>query len=81
MPSKYPGPKAGGYTLQVSLNSTFTQLVYTGKPKTISFIPTAYLPRSQDSLYWRVRTNGINGPALGQTPAVSVPAIHQASRY
>jgi predicted outer membrane repeat protein len=68
MPEGYPGPAATGYTLVVSKNDIFTQIVHTGTIKTTntSYVPTADLPRNRGSLnplYWRVRANGKNGPS------------------
>jgi hypothetical protein len=59
----YPPPEPTGYTVQVSKNSTFTLIVHTGTAATMSYIPTADLPRNLTLLYWRVRANGANGPS------------------
>jgi beta-lactamase superfamily II metal-dependent hydrolase len=61
---------ASGYTIQVSRNNTFTQLVInatvTGGTNSqytpiISFAVNA-------TFYWRVKANGLNGPSLWSTP-------------
>ncbi|HEY5158268.1 MAG TPA: hypothetical protein VII93_09945, partial [Anaerolineales bacterium] len=58
----YPLPAATGYTLQVSKNNTFTQVVYTGAATSMSHIPSADLPGNL-TLYWRVLADGANGPS------------------
>ncbi len=56
---------ATGYTIQISRNSTFTQIVRTGNPVGSSYIPTSDLPKYAGTpLYWRVLTRGANGPSL-----------------
>ncbi|MGA2503338.1 MAG: hypothetical protein ABSG01_04535 [Anaerolineales bacterium] len=62
MPTLYPSPAATSYTVQVSKNTAFTLIVHTGPSTTLSYIPTADLPRNL-TLYWRVRANGLNGPS------------------
>jgi hypothetical protein len=59
----YPLPLPTNYTVQVSRNSSFTQLVATGTATHISFTPASDLPRSL-TLFWRVRANGVNGPSV-----------------
>jgi hypothetical protein len=58
----YPLPLPTNYTVQVSKNSSFTQVVATGTAAHISYTPTSDLPRSL-TLFWRVRANGVNGPS------------------
>ncbi len=55
---------ATGYTLQVSSSGAFTTLVatYTTTMGASSYTPTADLP-ADTTLYWRVKTNGANGPS------------------
>jgi hypothetical protein len=54
---------ATGYTIQVSINSSFTALVVNVNitTATSNYTPPANLPLG--SLYWRVRANAINGPS------------------
>jgi hypothetical protein len=65
-------PGAAGYTIQVSRNETFTLIVVNANtPGSVStFTPLANLP-ANIPLFWRVRTNGPNGPSLWSTPAWS----------
>ena len=56
------GPGAVTYTIQISKNNTFTQIVQTGNPVTSSYVPTADLPKNLP-LFWRVQTKGANGPS------------------
>jgi large repetitive protein len=58
-----PAPAPTGYTLQVSKNTLFSQIIHTGTVKGMSYIPLASLP-ARSTLYWRVRANGSNGPSL-----------------
>ena len=45
------GPGAiTGYTIQISKNNIFTQIVHTGNPVTSSYVPTADLPKNLPSL-------------------------------
>jgi hypothetical protein len=53
---------ASGYTLQVSRNDTFTQLVLNKMVTSSTYTPTVNLPANV-TLYWRVRANGVNGPS------------------
>ena len=81
----YPGTPATGYTVQVSRNSSFTQVVATGTATSMSYTPTSDLPRSL-TLFWHVRANGANGPSAWSdfgtyttgnppsTPSLSAPA-------
>jgi hypothetical protein len=58
----YPTPPAAtSYTIQVSKNNTFTQVVHTGTSTLMSYVPTADMPRNL-TLYWHVRASGLNGP-------------------
>jgi hypothetical protein len=59
----YPLPIPTNYTVQVSRNSSFTQLVATGTATHISYTLTSDLPRNL-TLYWHVRANGANGPSV-----------------
>jgi hypothetical protein len=54
---------ATGYTIQISKNTAFTQIVHTGNPVTSFYTPTVDLPRNTP-LYWRVLSKGANGPSL-----------------
>lgn len=54
---------ASSYTIQVSRNPDFTQLVVNKTVATSTYTPTANLPLNIP-LYWRVRANGTNGPSL-----------------
>ncbi len=56
-------PNASNYTLQVSKNSTFTQIVLTKTVTPSTYTPTVNLPAGVP-LYWRVRANGTFGPSL-----------------
>jgi len=60
---------ATGYTVQVSSSDTFTTLVatYTTTMGASSYTPTADLP-ADTTLYWRVKTNGANGPSAYSAP-------------
>jgi M6 family metalloprotease-like protein len=64
---------ASGYTLQISKNGTFTQLLstvnITGAANSQS-TSTVNLP-TNIPLYWRVRANGVNGPSLWSSPVWS----------
>ncbi|MBI5951678.1 MAG: IPT/TIG domain-containing protein [Chloroflexi bacterium] len=57
----YPLPAVTSYTVQISRNSTFTQIVQTGSSKIMSYVPAKDLPRGL-TLFWHVRANGVNGP-------------------
>jgi len=82
------GPSAiTGYTVQISKNNIFTQVVHTGNPVTSNYISIADLPKNL-TLYWRVQTKGANGPSAWSevrsfnsansptTPALSLPAAN-----
>ncbi len=57
------GPESiSGYTIQISKNNTFTQVVHTGNPVISFYTPTVDLPKNA-TLYWRVLTKGANGPS------------------
>ncbi len=60
-------PGATGYTLQVSKNDTFTQLVLNKTVTTNTYTPTTALPTNLP-LFWRVKANGTNGPSLWSSP-------------
>ena len=77
----YPLPNATSYSVQISKNSSFTQVVATGTATSISYTPTSDLPRNL-TLFWHVRANGVNGPgawsgygsfSTGNPP--SIPAL------
>jgi hypothetical protein len=57
----YPLPLPTNYTVQVSRNSSFTQVILTGTATSKNYTPSADLPPNL-SLYWHVRANGANGP-------------------
>ncbi|MFZ5903155.1 MAG: hypothetical protein ACOYZ8_06370, partial [Chloroflexota bacterium] len=65
-----PVAGATGYTIQVSKNDTFTQLVLNKNAATNSYTPTAALP-ANIPLFWRVKANGANGPSLWSDPVWS----------
>ncbi|MFZ5902859.1 MAG: M4 family metallopeptidase [Chloroflexota bacterium] len=65
-----PVAGATGYTIQVSKNDTFTQLVLNKTAATNSYTPTAALP-ANIPLFWRVKANGANGPSLWSDPTWS----------
>jgi hypothetical protein len=79
------GSGAVTYTIQISKNNTFTQIVYTGNLVTSNYIPTTDLPKNLP-IFWRVQTKGANGPSAWSevrsffsanpptTPALSLPA-------
>ena len=80
------GPEAIlGYTIQISKNNLFTQVVHTGNPVLSNYMPTVDLPKGM-TLYWRVQTKGANGPSAwssirsftsansSSTPVLSLPA-------
>ncbi len=54
---------AASYTIQIAKNNTFTLLARSGNVITSTYTPPLNLPASQ-TLYWRVRSNGRNGPSL-----------------
>ena len=58
-------PDAGvtGYTIQISKNDTFTQVVHTGNPVESTYIPTVDLPRKA-TLYWRVKIRSAYGLSI-----------------
>ncbi len=56
-------PTATGFTIQISRNFAFTQVIHTGNPTTSTYSPTASLPKNT-TLYWRVLTRGANGPSV-----------------
>ncbi len=60
-------PGASSYTLQVSKNDTFTQLVLNKTVTTAAYTPTTALP-ANIPLFWRVKANGVNGPSLWSNP-------------
>ena len=53
---------AGYYTIQVSKNQAFTQMVLNESTSTSTFTPLQDLPPAA-TLYWRVRVDGANGPS------------------
>jgi len=55
-------PGVTGYTIQVSTSPTFATLNVNATVVASTFTPAADLPRDK-TLYWRVRTNGANGPS------------------
>jgi hypothetical protein len=60
-------PGAATYTIQVSKNPTFTQLVLNKAVTMNTYTPATVLP-ANITLYWRVKANGINGPSLWSSP-------------
>jgi uncharacterized repeat protein (TIGR02543 family) len=57
-------PGATGYTLQVSRNNTFTQIVHTGTVRTATSTYTPGVDLLANSLlFWRVKANGTNPSA------------------
>jgi hypothetical protein len=63
----YPVPAATGYTVQVSKNEKFTQIVLTATSTSLSYTPSVDLPRNLP-LWWHVRANGLNGPSAWSAP-------------
>jgi hypothetical protein len=59
-------PGASSYTLQVSAFSNFSSLIINTPSAVSNFTLPADLPANL-TLYWRVRTNGFNGPSLWST--------------
>jgi hypothetical protein len=55
-------PGATNYTIQVSTSSTFTTALVNTTVTPSTFAPATALP-SGYVIYWRVRTNGTNGPS------------------
>ncbi len=53
---------ASSYSLQISTNQNFTTLVLNLNVSPSAYVPTADLPKGM-LLFWRVRTNGTNGPS------------------
>jgi hypothetical protein len=53
---------ASSYTIQVSKVNTFATLLVNASATTSAYTPTVNLPAGT-TLYWRVRTNGANGPS------------------
>ena len=79
---------ATGYTIQVSKNQQFTQVIHTGNPIVSTYVPTVDLPKNT-LLYWRVLTKGTNGPSAPSevrtfhtpvlpppTPVLTLPATN-----
>jgi hypothetical protein len=58
----YPLPIPTNYTVQISRNNSFTQVVSTWTATGMSYTPSTDLPRNL-TLYWHVRANGTNGPS------------------
>jgi chitodextrinase len=69
-------PGATSYTIQVSKNNSFTQLVV--NKNTVGavsiYTPLVNLPANV-TLYWRVRANGVNGPSLWSSPVWSFTVV------
>jgi hypothetical protein len=59
----YPGTAASGYTVQVSKDFIFTQIIQAGTATSLSYTPAKDLPLNL-TLFWRVRANGANGPSI-----------------
>jgi hypothetical protein len=53
---------AASYTIQVSRNGSFTSLVVNATVALSTYTPLVNLP-TNIPLYWRVKTNGVNGPS------------------
>jgi hypothetical protein len=64
-------PGVTNYTIQVSQNNTFTLLWVNATSLTSNYTPLVNLP-ANIPLYWRVRTNGANGPSLWSSPVWSL---------
>jgi Right handed beta helix region len=65
--------EAASYTIQISKNSTFSQLVTNATVTAATYTPTAYLPAGK-TLYWRVRAK----LAAGFSPWSAAYSIHTA---
>jgi len=76
---------ASGYTIQVSMVESFASFVLNASTASSTYTPTTDLPANK-TLYWRVISNGANGPSLPSDklsfatvnppsiPALSAPA-------
>jgi hypothetical protein len=53
---------ATGYSIQISKDDTFTQVVKSASTVASAYAPTADLPASEP-LFWRVQGKGPNGPS------------------
>lgn len=81
---------ATSYTIQISRNSTYTQLVTSATLTATEFIPTVNLP-ADIQLFWRVQAKAVNGPSrwsggtLTTPPAPAYPTLvspaHKALVY
>jgi len=54
---------ASSYTIQISTSATFSSKLVNTKANGTSYTPTSDLPLNK-VLYWRVRSEGTNGPSL-----------------
>src|SRR5581483_547239 len=61
---------ASSYTIQISKASNFSTLILSVNVMASTYTPTVDLPASS-TLYWRVRTNGLNGPSIWSYPMPS----------
>ncbi|HLO33505.1 MAG TPA: choice-of-anchor Q domain-containing protein [Anaerolineales bacterium] len=64
--------KATGYTIQISLSSTFGTLLVNSNVSGSTYLPAVNLP-AHKTLYWRVRANGPNGPSAWITFHFATP--------
>ena len=65
-----PVPGVSDYSIQVSKNNTFTQIVLSGLTIATNLTPTKDLPAASvaPTLYWHVQALGPNGPSLWSSP-------------
>jgi hypothetical protein len=63
-----------GYTIQISRNSLFTQLVSTTSVTTTTYTVTADLPINIP-LWWRVQSRATNGPSAWSTARTAITAL------
>ena len=62
---------ASNYTIQVSKVSSFSTLLVNTTAPASAYTPTVNLPVNT-TLYWRVRTNGANGPSNWSVPSTFI---------
>ena len=67
-------PGVSDYSIQVSKNNTFTQIVLSGLTTATNLTPTKDLPAASvaPTLYWHVQALGPNGPSLWSSPTWTI---------
>ncbi|HUH97991.1 MAG TPA: hypothetical protein VLZ89_11565, partial [Anaerolineales bacterium] len=75
------GPGASSYSIQVSKNDSFTQLVLSAVTTTPNLTPAKDLPAASVApiLYWHVQAQGPNGPSLWSSPARTITSPNPPS--